>query len=172
MSQVEAFPETVVDPGLDLDRRYTLRTTDAWCRDRARVEAWTMDVAADEESHLAETWYGVEQNGLARPWFGNVWCNPPFSDIEPWVRKAWREWTLRERMTSMGPFPDVIAMLLPCNRTEQDWSQQLVEPYRDRPDQDLRTHFLPGRTRYGHPGNREGVGVGSPAFGSVLLVWR
>lgn len=26
--------------------------------------------------------------------------------------------------------------------------------------------------RYGHPGNREGVGVGSPAFGSVLLVWR
>ena len=36
----------------------------------------------------------------------------------------------------------------------------------------LTTHFLPGRTRFGHPGNPEGVGVGSPPFGCVLLVWR
>ncbi len=36
----------------------------------------------------------------------------------------------------------------------------------------LMTHFLPGRTRFGHPGNVEGVGVGSPPFGCVLLVFR
>lgn len=192
MTALDMFPEARVDPTVDLDRRYTTRETMDLCMRLAGVDGWDLDVAADDESHWAPTWFDVRADGLKQPWRGRVWCNPPYSDIVPWVGKAW---------TSMAEQrgPDLIAMLLPCNRTEQSWWQELVEAVRDgwSREQDgtwavastrtapasspiseaqwfarLSTHFLPGRVKYGHPGNRNGVGVGSPPFGCVLLVWR
>ena len=163
----DLFPEARVDPGVDPDKRYTTRETMALCMRLARVEAWDLDVAADEESHWAPTWYGVKDDGLFAPWAGRVWCNPPYSDIEPWVQRAWSA-IRRTRV-------EVIAMLLPANRTDQCWWQEHVEPFRDSVlvgSLYLRTHYLPGRVKFGHPGNREAVGVGSPPFGCVLLVWR
>lgn len=166
-AHADLFPETRVDPTIDGDQRFTTRETDAWCRKVAGVEQWDLDVAACEESHLAPKFYTKADDGLALTWFGNVWCNPPFSDIEPWV--------VRARLAIQTPLgPSLIAMLLPASRTEQLWWQTLVEPVRDGKSRRmlLTTHFLPGRTRFGHPGNPEGVGVGSPPFGCVLLVWR
>jgi phage N-6-adenine-methyltransferase len=181
VSALDMFPEAKVDPGVDLDRRYTTRETMDLCMRLAGVDAWDLDVAADEESHWATMWFGVEQNGLKQPWHGRVWCNPPYSDISPWVRRA--------NYHVLSGLAEVVAMLLPCNRTEQSWWQENVESVRDRPRivldemyprggvaragyQELRTHFLPGRVKFGHPGNRDAVGVGSPPFGCVLLVWR
>lgn len=161
----DLFPEARIDPGLDLDRRYTTRETMALCRELAQVEAWDLDVAADEESHWAPRWYDVQQNGLEQKWAGRVWVNPPYSDVAAWVTKAWAE---HERGAT-----DVIAMLLPANRTEQPFWQDFVEPFRDRlPNAVLHTYHLPTRIKFGHPGNRDAVGVGSPPFGCVLLVWR
>ena len=31
--------------------------------------------------------YSQADDGLVQPWHGLVWCNPPFSDILPWVRR-------------------------------------------------------------------------------------
>jgi hypothetical protein len=31
--------------------------------------------------------YSQADDGLTQPWHGLVWCNPPFSDILPWVRR-------------------------------------------------------------------------------------
>lgn len=331
MITVDAFPETRVAPEDDPNKRYTTRETMALCMSLAGVDKWDLDAAADAESHWADTWYGVEQDGLVQPWLGDVWCNPPFDNIEAWVEKAWAEMMAQHR-------PKTIAMLLPANRTEQPWFQAQIERFRDNrparpildappeehsalrefiqanstanvegcwlwqrytmpkghgrirwlgkmelvhrlsfrawhgepgdllvchrcdvpscvnpehlfrgshqdnmrdrnakgrtargeragrslprsrvelirwlaasgcrrssiaravdvatstvsrildgnrwsevpspdksPGVSLRTHFLPGRTRYGHPGNREGIGVDSPPFASVLLVWR
>ncbi len=148
---------------LEQDERYTNRETMAWCAKAAGVDGWDLDVAACEESHKAEAFFTVADNGLRRAWFGRVWCNPPYSDIAPWVAKAWRE-------MESAPGPSVIAMLIPASRTEQRWHDD-IEAHRDQGGL-LSTHFLPGRTRFGHPGNSEGVGVGSPPFGCVLLVWR
>ncbi len=149
---------------LEQDERYTTRETMAWCASKAGVAMWDLDVAACEESHKADVFYSVVTDGLVHPWFGRTWCNPPYSDIAPWVAKAWRE-------MESAPGPSVIAMLIPASRTEQSWWQTSVEAKRDR-GSSFTTHFLPGRTRFGHPGNPEGVGVGSPPFGCVLLVWR
>lgn len=158
------FPE-LRPPGWadDIDERYTLREDVQWALGRVGVERFDLDVAACEESHHASVYWTKEDNGLKQPWWGNVWCNPPYSNIAPWVKRAW--WMLEhgEALT--------VAMLLPASRTEQPWWQKLIEPHRDRSPR-LTSHFLPGRTRFGLPGNPLGIGVGSPPFACVLLIFR
>ena len=49
---------------------------------------FTMDACALPETAKCTTYYTPETDGLNSPWHGRVWCNPPYSDIEPWIRKA------------------------------------------------------------------------------------
>jgi phage N-6-adenine-methyltransferase len=123
---------------------------------------FTLDVAAAAHNTKCEKYFTREQDGTAQDWSGErVWCNPPYSDIAPWVRKAWSSYA-----DTLG-----VAMLLPANRTEQSWWQLLVEPYRDRPGSPLTVRFLPGRMRFLKPG-QTAVGPNQrPPFGCVLLVW-
>lgn len=67
------------------DERYT----PAWLFDAMGL-AFALDVAAPAGGVPwipAELHYSAADDGLARPWRGLVWCNPPFSHPEPWVRK-------------------------------------------------------------------------------------
>jgi hypothetical protein len=108
-------------------------------------------------------------DGLAGPWIEDWFCNPPFSDIRTWIAKAWA-------VNKRG------LMLLPNNKAEQPWWQDLVEDHRDgRPPLDgslmhLATHYLPTRRRFlkdGQPILSKKTGlVGSPGFGLVALVWK
>ncbi len=121
---------------------------------------FSIDAAASDHNHKCERYFTAEDDGLRQPWEGErVWCNPPFSNIEPWVRKAWAEVAA-----------DVIVMLLPANRCEQPWWQSLVEPYRDGGGR-LTTEFLPGRMRFMAPGDGRVRPKSGPPFGCVLLIW-
>jgi phage N-6-adenine-methyltransferase len=129
------------------------------------AEDWgpfTIDVAAASHNTKCDRFYDRQQDGLAQSWAGEtVWCNPPYSDIAPWVRKAWAE---HQGTTA-------IVMLLPANRTEQSWWQLMVEPFRDRRNTTLTTMFLPGRMRFLKRG-QTAIGPNErPPFGCVLLVW-
>lgn len=128
-----------------------------------RFGAFTLDVAASAGNAKCETFYTIEHDGLSRPWHGRVWCNPPYSDCGSWVRKAWDEWRVGKA--------DLIAMLLPANRCEQAWWQDLIEPRRDRPGSPLRTEFLRGRMRFDRPSAVIGPKGDRPPFGCVLLIW-
>jgi hypothetical protein len=103
----------------------------------------------------------VEANGLALPWAGErVWVNPPFSGLRPWVEKAWDERA------------QVVAMLLPNNRGEQPFYQELIESYRDRPGSILTTRKLRKRRPFLHHG--QGIGnrtSKNPPFGLELVIW-
>ena len=148
------------------DERYTPAEVLQWAREKAGIDDFTLDVAACEHSFCALQCYTKEENGLDRDWFGCVWCNPPYSDIRPWVEKAW----FHAAHSILSP-TEAICMLLPATRTEQAWWQELVEPYRDRPDSILRVHFYPGRIKFGkHPDDTAKM-TGAP-FPCVLLVWR
>lgn len=46
------------------------------------------DVAASEHNTLCENFYDEYDNSLECMWFDVNWCNPPYSDITPWVKKA------------------------------------------------------------------------------------
>ena len=124
---------------------------------------FTLDVAAAAHNTQCERYFDVDANGLEQDWSGErVWCNPPYSDIAPWVRKAWASY-----VDTLG-----ISMLLPASRTEQQWWQLMVEPFRDRQHSPLVTEFLPGRMHFLRPG-QTAVGPGErPPFGCVLLVWQ
>jgi phage N-6-adenine-methyltransferase len=126
-------------------------------------EPFTLDVASAEHNAKAANFYSIEDNGLTLPWLGNVWCNPPYSDCGAWVRKAWHEWQNGAAR---------IVMLLPANRVEQAWWQDLVEPYRDRPDSPLRVEFLRGRMRFHRPDWQPGPKGDRPPFGCALLIWE
>lgn len=121
---------------------------------------FTLDVAAAPHNAKLPRYFTRAENGLAQSWAGErVYCNPPYSDIEPWLEKAWAEVDA-----------SLIVMLLPANRTEQYWWQQWVEPYRDSRF-GLRVEFLPGRLRFLKPG-QAAIGPNErPPFGCCLLIW-
>lgn len=123
--------------------------------------AFTVDVAASSHNAKLERFYSIEDDGLAQSWaMERVWCNPPYSDIRPWVEKAWRE------------DAEAVVMLLPANRTEQGWWQDCIEPYRDRPDSPLTVEFMRGRLRFIGAGKSEVGPNERPPFGCCLLIWN
>lgn len=126
---------------------------------------FTIDVAAAAHNAKCDRYYDLDADGLRQSWAGErVWCNPPYSSIEPWVRKAWDEWT------SSQP-PESVVMLLPANRTEQGWWQDHVEAFRDRPSEDLLVEFLRGRRRFVRADAAEIGPNERPPFGVCLLIW-
>lgn len=123
--------------------------------------AFTVDAAAAAHNAKLPRYHTRENSGLEASWAGErVYCNPPYSDIRPWVEKAWRE--------TEAP---LIVLLLPANRTEQKWWQELVEDRRDRPGFALRVEFKPGRWRFLKP-DQTVIGPNErPPFGCCLLIW-
>jgi phage N-6-adenine-methyltransferase len=127
---------------------------------------FTLDVAAAPHNAKCARFYTRADNGLEQPWPGRIWANPPYShpNLGLFLRKAWSEWNAGR--------PELIAMLLPANRVEQPWWQELVEPFRDRPGSPLRVEFLPGRLRFIRAGAQRVGSSDRPPFGCCLLIWQ
>ena len=144
---------------------------------------FTLDVAAAPHNAKTANYYTRLADGLLQPWHGSVWCNPPYSNLNAWLEKAWTEWRKPippayrwardgSRVWKLHPSAvSSIVMLLPANRPEQPWWQEHVEPYRDRPGSPLTVKFLPGRLRFIKPGATEVKPNERPPFGCCLLVW-
>jgi len=144
----------------DVDDRAT--TPVHFAEFEARFGEFTLDVAAAAHNTKCDRYFDRAKDGLRQSWSGeHVWCNPPYSAIEPWVRKAWTE----------APGTHGIVMLLPANRTEQKWWQTQVEPHRDRPGSGLTVEFLPGRMRFIKAGRLDVGPNERPPFGVCLLIW-
>lgn len=156
-------PQQVGQRGRDVDTDDRGTVAEVFDPLDAELGPFTVDVAASAHNAKCRRYYTAEIDGLAQSWAGEtVWCNPPYSAIAPWVRKAWHE-------THRGECRRVV-MLLPANRTEQRWWQDLVEPYRDR-GIGLTVRFLAGRIRFLSPGQTEIGADERPPFGCCLLIF-
>lgn len=123
---------------------------------------FTVDVAANARNAKCARFYDRSSDGLSQSWRGEVvWCNPPYSDIGAWVAKALHE------VFANGCVRAVL--LLPANRTEQQWWQAQIEPCRDR-GRGVSTENLPRRINFGTPENPEGKYNSSAPFGCVVVV--
>ena len=136
--------------------------------DRLHAEhGFPLDVAASAANALLPRFYTRHDDGLLRSWQGErVWCNPPYSRLEPWLAKAWQE---------MRGGCELVVMLIPANRTEQKFWQEYVEPYRDGTSHDgvtLRTRFVARRQRFAAPDAPKPHKGDRPPFGVVLLTWE
>lgn len=122
---------------------------------------FTVDVAASDSNALCSRYYTKEQDGLRQRWFREaVWCNPPYSNVYPWVQKA------RQSAGLLGA--TCVLLLNPC--TDTAWFHDLVwdsKEHSPRPGVEIR--FLRGRLRfldqYGLPG-------AAPRHPSMLLIFR
>lgn len=65
-----------------------------------------------EPEPIGEERFTIEDDGLAQRWFGAVWMNPPYSDIEDWMKKASTE--------AQRDDVDYVLCLVP-NRTSTQW---------------------------------------------------
>jgi len=68
-----------------------------------------------EKSPVAAETYTAEDDGLAHSWHGDVWLNPPYSDIPTWIRKAINE-------LNAGNADSVTALVK--GDTSTDWYQR------------------------------------------------
>lgn len=135
-----------------------------------RFGPFTIDVAAAPHNAKCERYITKDTDGTVEPWPADsiVWCNPPYSTklLRAFVEKAWAE------MQWPDCAPRRIVMLVPANRPEQDWWQDLIEPHRDKPGSPLRVEFLRGRRRFIMPGKTSIEPNQRPPFGVALLIWE
>lgn len=85
------------------------------------------------------------KDGLSREWDTRVFMNPPYSDITPWVKKAYEE-SLKGKV--------VVGLLR--GDTSTNWFHDWVLPYAE-------LRFVKGRLRFN----------GKPApFPSIIAIWN
>ncbi len=101
---------------------------------RLHIVEFTMDLAASRDNAVCADWYDEEANSLIQPWNlgGWNWCNPPYANIEPWVKKAMLE-SLKGAQT---------AMLVPAS-VGANWWTEWVEPYAYQSFLNGRLCFIP-----------------------------
>lgn len=98
---------------------------------------FTIDVAADSTNHRVARYYTEKEDGLKQDWSGErVWCNPPYSFIDPWVAKAAR----REAQ--------VAVLMLPVRTDRPWWHEHIWDAERNRPRDGVEIRWALGRVKF------------------------
>lgn len=77
-----------------------------------------LDPCCRPETAKARSFYTPEHDGLSRPWFGQVFLNPPYSNPMPWLRRAIEQ--------TRNANCDLVVALLPV-RTDNRWFHDCVK---------------------------------------------
>lgn len=146
MLTLDLFGGEVLDPSTKWSTLFSAET-DEWPTDPAVVAWWearhgpfTLDVAATKENAKAPRFYTALDNALVQPWAqdaagGAAWANPPYSNIDAFVAKAFRE-----------ALAGLTTVLLLPSRTDRPWFHQaLHELAHGRAE----IYFARGRLRFG-----------------------
>ena len=118
-----------------------------------------LDPCAKADTAKADDWYGpgspLCEDGLAVPWFGKVFVNPPFGPHGAWL-PAWVKKCYEEAATGRA---ELVVALLPARSDTRWWHQYVLQATERRE--------LAGRVRF----LREGAS-NSATYPSVVVVWR
>ena len=96
------------------------RETPQWLFDHYNREFHLdLDVAATAKNTKCSRFFTKKEDGLVKTWSKNIWLNPPYSEIEPWCKKAW-EYAQADK--------GIVVALLPIWPTAQ-WFIKYVDPW-------------------------------------------
>lgn len=125
--------------------------TPLWLYDLLNQEfAFDVDAAATQDNTLCNFWW---DDGLGARWWGNIFCNPPYSQMKRWVEKAYEEIYLVGRAQT--------AVLLVAARTDtRAWWDHIRHG---------EVRFLPGRLKFEAP---DGSQKFSAPFPSAVVVFQ
>lgn len=105
-----------------------------------------LDVAASKVNAKCKHYYHQRDNGLISLWYGNVWCNPPYSNIPEFVKRC-------------SEYDGLSVLLLP-SRTDTKWFHDYI--YKN-PRCEIR--FIRGRLRF------QGAESTAP-FPSMIVIYK
>jgi phage N-6-adenine-methyltransferase len=133
---------------------YATTGNDEWATPSALVDElagelgpFDLDPAATLLNAKAPAFYTLSMDGLAQPWRGRVFCNPPYSEVARWVARGW--------LASVAEGA-IVVLLVPA-RTDASWWHQWATRGEIR--------YLKGRLRFGD-------GKQAAPFPSALVVFR
>jgi site-specific DNA-methyltransferase (adenine-specific) len=111
---------------------------------------FTLDAAAEPHNTKCAVYYDADEDGLANPWPGVVWCNPPYGRaIAKWVEKGYQE----------AQNGSTVVMLIPARTDTAYWHDYVMRAAEVR--------LLRGRLVFG-----SGEARANAPFPSALIVFR
>lgn len=113
---------------------------------------FTLDVAASIDNKICGCWIDEKQNALITKWSSVNWCNPPYSNITPWVSKSIEEHELG----------NTTVMLVPAD-TSVKWFKLAYDSCNE-------VRFISGRISFINADTQKPVNGNNK--GSVLFIWR
>lgn len=94
---------------------------------------FTLDPSSTDENHKTDLYFTKEHDGLNHSWGGyRVFCNPPYSQISKWVKKAYEE----------GTKPNTLVVMLIPARTDTKWFHDYILHHAE-------VRFIKGRLKFG-----------------------
>jgi len=110
---------------------------------------FTLDVCATSQNAKCEHFYDKDKDGLATPWHGTVWVNPPYGkEIGAWVAKAYLS----------AQFDRTVVLLIPSRTDTAYWHDYVMKSSEIR--------FVRGRLKF------DNGGEASAPFPSAIVVFR
>ena len=110
---------------------------------------FNLDVCATESNHKCNLFFTQKDDGLSKKWGGyRVFCNPPYSNISEWVKKAYYE----------SYKPDTLIVLLIPARTDTKYFQEFIYHRAE-------IRFIKGRLKFGDSKT-------SAPFPSMIVIYR
>lgn len=140
--------------------------TPAWLYDllNKNFGPFTVDTCADaENSKVPGSFFDIAADGLKQTWTGKCWCNPPYSGVTDWVKKAYDSVYVAKTAER--------AVLLVANRTETEWFHEYAAKGL--------VFFLRSRVKFVEPKDMKPLldadgnvkKRSSPTFGSIVIVF-
>lgn len=125
--------------------------TPQWLYDELDSEFhFTLDPCSTTENHKCEKYYTLADDGLNQSWGGErVFCNPPYSQIDKWVEKAYRE--------AVGTDNTIVVLLIP-SRTDTRYFHKFIYHRSE-------IRFVRGRLKFGDS-------KASAPFPSMIVIFR
>lgn len=119
------------------------------------IHNFTLDACASDYNYKMKPYFTEEDDSLKQTWFGNVWCNPPYSKQ---LQKQFIEKAVSE--IKLGNC-DRVVMLIPA-RTDTANFHELIVPNASE------ILFIKGRISF----NKQGKGSESAPFPSMIVIFE